>query len=199
MRSLTIEHIEKFIDSQGDSFQSPNLVETGTYEGKTVFNLYEYFQKIYTIELNQRAHDFCVNKSRNLGVDNIRFYNGQSQDILPEIIDELNENLENCIFFLDAHVTENGSNLTSRGDVDVPICLELKVISDNFKSKCMVIIDDTRILGKESSRETAYADWSSITHDNIIKSLGDRKFTWSYFDGDKDPNDRMVIMLDSIN
>ena len=107
--------------------------------------------------------------------------------------------LENCIFFLDAHVTENGSNLTSRGDVDVPICLELKAISSKFKGKCMIIIDDTRILGKESSKETACADWSDITHDNIIDSLGDRKFTWKYFDGDKDPDDRMVIMLDSIN
>ena len=97
MRSLKIEQIEDII--LDTNFSSSTLVETGTYEGATVFNLYEFFNKIYTIELNKRSYDYCINKSKNLGIDNIKFYHGQSQDILPNLIQNELSNLDSCIFF----------------------------------------------------------------------------------------------------
>jgi hypothetical protein len=196
MRSLKIEQIEDII--KDTNFVSSTLVETGTYEGNTVFNLYEFFNKIYTIELNKRSFDFCINKSNNLGINNIKFYNGQSQDILPNLIQNELSDLDSCIFFLDAHYTKNDYGLTSKGDVDVPVCLEVGIITQLFKKKCIIIIDDARALGKTSGKETAYADWSNITHDNITSSIKNRSFTYKYYDGEKDPNDRLVLFIDNI-
>jgi len=193
MRSLKIEQIEDII--LDTNFSSSTLVETGTYEGATVFNLYEFFNKIYTIELNKRSYDYCINKSKNLGIDNIKFYHGQSQDILPNLIQNELSNLDSCIFFLDAHYTKNDYGLTSKGDIDVPVCLEVEIITQLFKKKCIIIIDDTRALGKSCSKETAYADWSSITHDNIIGSIKNRSYSYKYFDGEKDLNDRLVLFI----
>lgn len=200
MRSLNIDQIEEILtESPFEDFKSSTLVETGTYEGGTVFSLHEYFMDIYTIELNKRSYNFCVNKSKDLGIENINFYNGQSQDILPKLITEKLNDMGTCIFFLDAHYTYNQYGLTSKGDIDVPVLLEIDIISKLFKNQCIIIIDDATAMGNPNLNETAQADWSKISHLGVLKSIGNRKHSWEYFDsGSEKRHDRLILYVDNI-
>lgn len=203
MRSLTIEQIEEILsDCPFDDFKSSVLVETGTYEGGTVFKLYEYFQKIHTIELNKKVLDITINKSNQMGIENINFYNGQSQDILPELINkDLNNNDQQCIFFLDAHYTYNPYGLTSRGDIDVPVLKEIEIICNLFKKRCIIIIDDADIMGNNDLNETAQADWSEINKLGVIKASINRNTELKYFStiNGRNPDDRLVLFVDKLD
>lgn len=197
MKSLTIEQIEEVLEKGFEDFKSSVLVETGTYEGGTVFNCYEFFSKIYTIELNKKVLETTINKSKQMGIDNVNFYNGQSQDLLPLIINQELNLIGPCIFFLDAHYTHNDYGLTSRGDIDVPLIQEVEIICKNFKHQCIIIIDDADAMGNTNINETAQADWSNINHDGVLNAIGNRKNTWYYFDSKngKRKNDRLVLYI----
>ena len=199
MRSLSIEQIEDILsECPFDDFKSNIFVETGTYEGGTVFNIYEYFQKIHTIELNKKVLDLTINKSKKQGIENIIFHNGQSQDILPDLITEELNNYNQCIFFLDAHYTYNPYGLTSKGDIDVPVLKEIEIICELFKNKCIIIIDDADAMGNNNLDETAQADWSEINKIGVVKASSKRNAELKYFttDNARNPNNRLILFVD---
>ena len=197
MRSLSYEFIlaaYKLLKKQVPDV----FVETGTNRGGTIFQLRNRFKQLYTVELNKNAVKECMSKAKKKGVTNIQFYQGESQNVLPDIIKTLHEtNIEKAIFFLDAHVTNNHTIYTSRGKIDVPLNLELHVIAEQYQHEGLIIIDDTRLLGKKSSRETADADWSKIAQESILAQVKGRKFMWRYMPGATgQANDRIVILLE---
>lgn len=201
MRSLTIEQIEEILSNcPFDDFKSTIFIETGTYEGGTVFNLFEYFHKIHTIELNKKVLNNTIVKSNQLGIENITFHNGQSKNILPKLIEEELNNYEQCIFFLDAHYTYNPFGLTSKGDIDVPLLQEIEIICKLFKNQCIIIIDDADAMGNTNIDETAQADWSNINKLGVINACSNRKTELKYFStlNGRNPNDRLILFVDKL-
>lgn len=199
MRSLNIKQIEDILsECPFDNFTSNLFVETGTYEGGTVFNIYEYFQKIHTIELNKKVLDITINKSKEQGIENIIFHNGQSQDILPDLITKELNNYNQCIFFLDAHYTYNPYGLTSKGDIDVPVLKEIEIICKLFKNRCIIIVDDADAMGNNNLNETAQADWSQINKIGVIEASSKRNTELKYFttDNSRNPNNRLILFVD---
>ena len=160
--------------------------------------MYEYFQKINTIELNKKVIDITINKSKQLGIDNIIFHNGQSQDILPDLITKELNNYNQCIFFLDAHYTYNPYGLTSKGDIDVPVLKEIEIICKLFKNRCIIIIDDADAMGNNNLDETAQADWSNINKIGVVNASSNRKTELKYFTtkNARNPNDRLILFVD---
>jgi hypothetical protein len=195
MRSFREEHLNAILKKHTD-FKPVIFVETGTYKGLTIFPMSKLFKFLYTIEINKNSYDYCVNEAKKNKITNIKFINGDSSDEILTIIKELNKNVDySCLFFLDAHWTDNKTIYTSRGPVDVPVLSELSKIGDLYKGSGVVVIDDTRLLGCNDMKLTAGADWSNITFNNIKNSFNLKRIEEIYFtDGDKnEKNDRIII------
>jgi len=205
MRSLDIKYLQNLAKSL--NVKLPNFfLETGTYKGDTVISLNKYFKKLVTIEICEKAYNFSKNRARERGIDNIEFLLGDSALMMNKALEILKN--RNAIFFLDGHVTENQTDFTGKGIHDCPLLQELKCISENFKGRGIVIIDDARLLGMKKCRESAYADWSNITSSSLKESFDETRVKkWFYTEGGKyirdkkvkyDANDRIVILFNEI-
>lgn len=92
-----------------------------------------------------------------------------------------------CIFFLDGHYSGYG---IGRGEKDVPILEEVKIINDLFLNKCIIIIDDFRLFGT-----THQQDWSYISKQKILEILKDRVTNVYHLPSDCNEEDRLIIHL----
>jgi hypothetical protein len=140
------------------------LVESGTYLGGTVSNLFNNFQKIHTIELSDEIYRQITNEE---GLDskicyyrNITFYKGNSKDILPMIMPLVNEE---AIFFLDGHYS---SGMTAKGEEDSPLLAEISIIDQGLKHPSVIICDDYRLFGIKGEE-----DYSKITDESIAQNF----------------------------
>jgi len=123
-------------------FQYPNdiLVETGSGCGGGIQNALKYgFKEVYSVEINDKLHGFCVNLFRSK--KNVHLYLGDSLDVLPKILSKINIS---ATFLLDAHVT---SKKDLHGKAFCPVIEEIemavrhsvkygfvhKIIVDNLK------------------------------------------------------------------
>lgn len=125
------------------------FIETGTYKGKMVYAVLPFVEKIYSVELDP-VHFFRAQK-RFAGYSNVHIIQGQSGEILPEIISKINEP---CLFWLDAHYS-GGS--TARGPQDSPIIQEMGcIIKHPLANKHVILIDDARCFaGKDGYPDMA--------------------------------------------
>ncbi|MEO5650328.1 MAG: hypothetical protein ABIR03_10460 [Ginsengibacter sp.] len=111
-----------------------NFIETGTYKGGTCFWAAHHFKKVYTIEI-----DPAISKATSLNPEcpaNIKFYVGDSKDVLPDLVTDIEGT---CLFWLDGHwcdVTELGK------DKECPLLDEIKALK-NFGDS-VILIDDAR-------------------------------------------------------
>lgn len=79
-----------------DNFKITTAIETGTCFGYTTVWLAQFFEKVYTIELNKTYADIA--RSKFLMYPNITSIHGNSEDIIRHLkIDG------QALFFLDAH------------------------------------------------------------------------------------------------
>ena len=203
MRSLEYEFIKKvFLENNLDIKEFETFVETGTYKGDTVFENAKHFKELHTIEICKNAHKYCKNLAEKKKINNINFVLGDSALELKNIINNVKE--KNTIYFLDGHVTDNKSGYTGKGVIDCPLLEELKQICEYSNGKSVIIIDDTRLLGRERNpsikKGTANCDWSNITFNNIKNSLNEKRVEKIYFTegARKIQNDRIIIILSAI-
>lgn len=158
-------------------FGLKTFIETGTYKGKMVYAVLPYVDTIYSIELDpvycRKAQD------KFAGYSNIHIIQGQSGDVLPELMANINEP---CLFWLDAHYS-GGS--TAKGPQDTPIMQELKCLLNHAQAdKHVFLIDDARcFVGKddyptiEKLREYILAqktNWHFEVENDIIKTHASR-------------------------
>ena len=199
MRSFRKEHLDNILKKHPD-FKPNIFVETGTYKGLTIFPMSKYFKSLYTIEINENSYNYCVNEAKKKNINNINFFLGDSKNEMGKIIKNINKNKNQTIFFLDAHVTDNKTGFTGKGEVDVPVLFELETICKNYIGSGIIIIDDARLLGSNDMKATAGADWSQVTLDNIKKSFDKTRIDDMYFtNGDRnEKNDRIIIKFSSL-
>jgi len=176
--SLKINALLELVQRAGKKLKDFNLfIETGTYQGDTIFECSSFFKKCYTIELKPEFFEQVVRKASVLNISNTTFVCGDSAKEIGTILNQ--ELFSSVIFYLDAHWS---SGNTARGSLDCPVLEELKLI---FKhpGQHLIIIDDFRLFGTNNDQ-----DWSNITISNALKILENRIATFFIKD------DRLVIL-----
>lgn len=116
------------------------LIETGTYLGDTLWGVKNSIQNIYSIELSEELHNSA--KTRFIDYPNINLLQGDSSDILPQLLDSINK--QNIIFWLDGHYS---GDITAKGKKETPILEELCSIQDYKVKNSVILIDDSRCFG----------------------------------------------------
>lgn len=128
---------QEYLKMLSNTFKATIFVETGTYLGVTTELASRYFSRVYTIELSQELYEQAQEKFHNNA--KIRLYQGESAEILPNIINNFHEQ---AIVFLDAHFSLGN---TAKGKNNTPIIDELyKIKQTGFKNH-ILIIDDIRM------------------------------------------------------
>ena len=158
------------------------FVETGTYHGRTIFEMEPMFGELHTIEIAERFYKECSNRYTG---HKITFHLGDSAKTIPSILDTVNKP---CVFFLDGHWSGGD---TGRGETDVPLLHELDAVS-KYCHKCIIIIDDFRLFGYGPNSENHdIVNWENISVENILKPFqaNDRKFEYCT------RNDRLILYL----
>lgn len=126
-------------------YNCKTFVETGTYKGDTVDACKEFFDTLYSIEL---SHDLYTQaKNRFLNINKINILEGNSGDVLPNIIKDNNQPI---LFWLDAHYS---GGETARGIEDSPVVKEIMFILNNRNNDC-ILIDDARCFNGKAGYPT---------------------------------------------
>jgi len=188
MPALTRSQFPDIIAAVGDasleeaaSFRA--FVETGTGLGQTIINMAEQFNELHTIEIKQEFFEAsCLVAPRAKAP--IHFYHGPSEKVLPEILMRLKGP---TVFFLDAHWSGQD---TGRGDVHVPLLLELRALNTLFHHRALVILDDFRLFAPGEGREVCEVDWSPISVEAVHSVLRPERITHAVVVGD-----RYVVVL----
>ena len=110
------------------------FVETGTYQGEMVYAARNSFDKIISIELDEKLAASAQSQLKNNS--NITIMQGDSAVVLPKVISTIDQPV---LFWLDGHYS---AGVTARGDKDTPIMEELTSIFSQLKTKFVILIDD---------------------------------------------------------
>jgi Ribosomal RNA adenine dimethylase len=116
------------------------VVEIGTYKGVTTRRLSRMFEKVVTIEIDEKLYNYA--RERCASRRNIVFHLGDGSKLLPEILAAEN----NILVFLDGHFSGEG---TGQGDEPEPALHELDLIAANLGRISAVVVDDFRLFGVE--------------------------------------------------
>ena len=150
------------------------LVETGTYLGEMVFAMRDYFDVIYSVELDAELYSRA--KRRFSSLNHLQLLRGDSSVVLPEILRKLDNR---ALFWLDGHYS---GGLTAMGNQTTPIAEELSCICRHRVRGHIVLIDDARCFNgtcgyptldqiKELVLGTGFAE-SVVVQDDIIRIVG---------------------------
>jgi hypothetical protein len=99
-----------------------------------------------------------------------------------------------CIFFLDGHWS---SGDTGRGEKDCPLNEEITHINNLFEHEAIIIIDDFRLFGLDSSSGKLNEDWSDINKDKLLHILNSRITQVYHLDSVCAKDDRLIIHIKS--
>jgi len=164
-QQVVIEYIRKFAPAV--------FIETGTYKGKMVYAVMPHVKEIYSVELDP-IHSGNARK-RFAGYANIHLFEGQSGDVLPGILEKIQQP---CLLWLDAHWS-GGS--TAKGELETPVMQEIEcILSHPLAARHVILIDDARCFtGKndypplKTLREFVldrHPDWVFQVRDDIIRT-----------------------------
>lgn len=132
------------------------FVETGTFKGDSSIWAAQYFEKVYTIEIDETLHKNA--STRSDAPKNITFVLGNSKDQLANIVREIDAP---ALYWLDGHWCMGAGGK----DHECPLEDELKAIQPRQDS--VILIDDARcFLGKLPPPHNA-EDWPRI--DDVFK------------------------------
>jgi hypothetical protein len=168
MSSLTIEYLILLLN---DYKNYSCFIETNTNEGITVLNLEPFFDKIYTIECNEKYYNIAKNKYNG---NKINYILDNSSNVFEKILLTINEN---SIFYLDAYLK------TERLIED-----EIIHINNLFKNEAVLIIDNSILLGTEAH----------INKDKLLKILEKRIKTFYHLDSNCGKDDRLIIHINAL-
>jgi hypothetical protein len=122
------------------------LVETGTFRGDMIEAMKSRFDRLYSIELNEEFYRTA--KTRFANDSRIEIMHGDSGEKLKEIMPRLTGP---ALFWLDGHYSGGD---TAKGSLVTPIMAELDHILDAADLGHVILIDDARLFGNDSSYPT---------------------------------------------
>ena len=131
-----------------DFYNIDNFVETGTGAAEVVRSISNIKSdlNIHTIEIIEEI--FNKNKISHSYLTNVNWHLGQSSEVMPEILPQLEGN---TLFWLDAHFPGADFGLASYGDEEdldkrLPLRSELEIIvKGRDVSNDVFVIDDLRV------------------------------------------------------
>ena len=131
-----------------DFYNIDNFVETGTGAAEVVRSISSIKSdlNIHTIEIIEEI--FNKNKISNSYLTNVNWHLGQSSEVMPKILPQLEGN---TLFWLDAHFPGADFGLASYGDEKdldkrLPLRSELEIIVEGRDvSNDVFVIDDLRV------------------------------------------------------
>jgi hypothetical protein len=172
-----------------EDFNKYNVfIETGTCQGGTTFQMEPFFQKLYTIEINNDLYNAVVNKYKG---NKITFIHGNSGEEIKKILTQCDN--DKVLFFLDGHVSDSATCDFNIYPFYTPLREEIESINKLCKNEALIIIDDCRDLGTKNN-----SNWEFITEKVIREILGSRLISLYYLDCENFKNDRMIITIKSI-
>jgi hypothetical protein len=174
---------------QDDYTKYSCFIETGTFIGETIFALEPYFDKLFTIEFSEKYYNYSKNKYNG---NKINFMLGDSSVVLPTILPTINEK---CIFFLDGHWSGGD---TGKSEKDCPLYEEIQHINNLFNNEAIIIIDDYRLFGLDSTSGKLGEDWTDINKENILNILNSRIKCVYHLDSVYAKDDRLIIHITSM-
>lgn len=118
------------------------MIETGTYLGNTAMRCAPRFERVYTIELDEklasRAAAYLCKRH------NVEVIQGDALVEVPKIL--ARSGVERLLIYLDGHFS---GGATALGDRPEPACDEIEVLGQ-FKNKIRgIVVDDFRCFGVE--------------------------------------------------
>jgi hypothetical protein len=175
---------------QDDYKRYPCFIETGTNKGETIVVMEPHFEKLHTIEFDEKYYNYC--RQLYSYKNKINFILGDSsvvfKSLLPNVMDK-------SIFFLDGHWI-GGDNIKS--EKDCPLIEEVTHINNLFKPEGILIIDDFRLFGLDASSGKLGEDWSAISKKEIISILSSRISKVYHLDSPCAKDDRLIIHINAI-
>lgn len=146
------------------------FVETGTFFGDMIEAIHRDFDRVHSVELDEKLHRRAVR--RFAGTGNVALHQGDSGKVLPGLVDTLREP---TLFWLDAHWSRG---VTAKGDLDTPVSLELETVIRHPIEGHVALIDDARLFGAakdypsidqvRSAVAAMRPDWDVRVADDII-------------------------------
>jgi hypothetical protein len=137
---------ERTIQEYRDRFGPRVLVETGTFLGDMVYANRDNFERIYSIELDERLHREAQHRFARW--PHITILQGDSAEVLPRVLRELDEP---ALFWLDGHYS---GGFTARGREDTPVRQELQQIANHRVHGHIILVDDARCFGSDPGYPT---------------------------------------------
>jgi hypothetical protein len=146
-----------YIKSVRDKFNCNCFVEFGTHKGDSVIFLYDYFDKIITIEPVKKYYEISKAKFLNIDVSKkIEILNIKSINFIEQSLSKITN--FKTLFWIDSHIqppyTENASN-----DLYKEILLIYSLME---KNQYILLIDDYRL-------------WSNFCNKNSLIDLLETK------------------------
>lgn len=121
----------------------------------------------------------------------INFLLGDSSKVFETLLPTIDNK---TIFFLDGHWS---SGDTGRGEKDCPLIEEIVRINNLFVHDAIIIIDDFRLFGLNSSSGKLNEDWTDINKNNILDILKSRITKVYHLDSECSKDDRLIIHIKS--
>jgi hypothetical protein len=124
-------------------FKTKVFIETGTFMGDTTWAMSEYFDKLYTIEIDNKLFSMAVERFKD--ISKIKVVNGDGGTTLPIVLSNIQSD-EVCLFWLDGHYS---GSITGKGDSNTPILKEIESVY-NHNINHIILVDDARLfVGKD--------------------------------------------------
>ena len=176
-------------------------IESGTLAGHGASLLSEYFEKVYTIEIDENL--FNIAKERLKNNKKVICLHGDSKIVLPKLLDDDDINIqnENIVFWLDAHWSGDSSvdweksnwkgynidtgyvgekiNKIVPGPNQVPLEEEIYQIYHNCRKECILYIDDFNKINLKTLKGLKNIgfvgeDYSHLDFNKIFNYIDDR-------------------------
>jgi hypothetical protein len=153
------------------NYISSCYIETGILYGESISKAIQSgFDKIYAIDINEKFVTENLKRFENeVNTGKVTIMQGLSTDILPKVLDTINEK---STIFLDAHDLEYEGIETHLYDKEneCPIIKELNIISNHQVKEHTIIIDDIMMIVSDFGWSKGY-NINLDTIKNLILSI----------------------------
>lgn len=137
---------QEIVKDIAKEFNLKVFIETGTFLGDMVNAVKDFFEKIYSIEINEKLYQ--MSKKRLKKHNHIHIIKGDSGKILKFLLQKINKP---ALFWLDAHYC---GGITGRGEKETCIIEELQIILNHQVKNHIIFIDDARAFIGENDYPT---------------------------------------------
>jgi len=183
----SIDHF--FLNLLQDDYTKYNcFIETGTFNGDTIFSVEPYFNKLYTIEFSEK---YYINTKNKYSGNKINFILGDSSIVFERLLPNITDK---CIFFLDGHWSGGDTGHSSK---DCPLYEEITHINNLFTNDAIIIIDDFRLFGLNKLSGKLGEDWSEINKEKLLNILQGRINKVYHLDSECAKDDRLIIHINA--